>query len=304
MEAGFFVGCFFLAIVVVGIGFLVSAIRIVPQFQRLVVFRFGSCIGQKGPGVVLLYPFGIDRAMSVDLREEVREVPHQTNITKDNASIGIDFLIYWQVVDAVKSVLEVGNWRQAALGIATTTLRAVIGDIVLDDVLAQREHINQVLRTKLDETTERWGVKVTAVEIREIVPPREILDAMTRQMSAERTRRAVVTEAQGAREASITVAEGQKQASILKAEGEKQSAILTAEGQRAAQALVAEGFAVALDRVYNTAKEVDEKTMALQYLDVLRAVGTSPSTKYIFPLETLKFLEPLAQMVGQAVQSK
>jgi regulator of protease activity HflC (stomatin/prohibitin superfamily) len=208
------------------------------------------------------------------------------------------------VVEAVKSVLEVGNWRQAALGIATTTLRAVIGDIVLDDVLAQREHINQVLRTKLDETTERWGVKVTAVEIREIVPPREILDAMTRQMSAERTRRAVVTEAQGAREASITVAEGQKQASILKAEGEKQSAILTAEGQRAAQALVAEGFAVALDRVYNTAKDVDEKTMALQYLDVLKAVGTSPSTKYIFPLETLKFLEPLAQMVGQAVQPK
>jgi regulator of protease activity HflC (stomatin/prohibitin superfamily) len=304
MEAGFFVGCFFLAIVVVGIGFLVSAIRIVPQFQRLVVFRFGSCIGQKGPGIVFLYPFGIDRAMAVDLREEVREVPHQTNITKDNASIGIDFLMYWQVVDPVKSVLEVGNWRQAALGIATTTLRAVIGDIVLDDVLAQREHINQVLRTKLDETTERWGVKVTAVEIREIVPPREILDAMTRQMSAERTRRAVVTEAQGAREASITVAEGQKQASILKAEGEKQSAILTAEGQRAAQALVAEGFAVALDRVYNTAKEVDEKTMALQYLDVLKAVGTSPSTKYIFPLETLKFLEPLAQMLGQAVQPK
>jgi regulator of protease activity HflC (stomatin/prohibitin superfamily) len=304
MDAGLLVGCFLLTVIVIAVGFLISAIRIVPQYQRLVIFRFGSCIGQKGPGIVFLYPFGIDRAITVDLREEVREVPHQTNITKDNASIGIDFLIYWQVVEAVKSVLEVGNWRQAALGIATTTLRAVIGDIVLDDVLAQREHINQVLRTKLDETTERWGVKVTAVEIREIVPPREIQDAMTRQMSAERTRRAVVTEAQGAREASITVAEGQKQASILKAEGEKQSAILTAEGQRAAQALVAEGFAVALDRIYNTAKDVDEKTMALQYLDVLKAVGTSPSTKYIFPLETLKFLEPLAQMVGQAVQPK
>jgi regulator of protease activity HflC (stomatin/prohibitin superfamily) len=304
MEAGFLVGCFFLTVVIIAVGFLVSAIRIVPQFQRLVVFRFGSCIGQKGPGIVFLYPFGIDRSMPVDLREEVREVPHQTNITKDNASIGIDFLMYWQVVDPVKSVLEVGNFRQAALGIATTTLRAVIGDIMLDDVLAQREHINNVLRTKLDEVTERWGVKVTAVEIREILPPKEILDAMTRQMSAERTRRAVVTEAQGAREASITVAEGQKQAAILKAEGEKQSAILTAEGQRAAQALVAEGFAVALDRIYNTAKEVDEKTMALQYLDVLKAVGTSPSTKYIFPLETFKFLEPLAQMVGQAVQPK
>jgi regulator of protease activity HflC (stomatin/prohibitin superfamily) len=304
MEGPLFLGCLVLAVLVVGIGILVSAIRIVPQFQRVVVFRFGNCIGQKGPGIVLLFPFGIDRAITVDLREEVREVPHQTNITKDNASIGIDFLIYWQVVEAVKSVLEVGNWRQAALGIATTTLRAVIGDIVLDDVLAQREHINQVLRTKLDETTERWGVKVTAVEIREIVPPREIQDAMTRQMSAERTRRAVVTEAQGKREASITVAEGEKQSAILSAEGKKQAAILEAEGQRASQVLVAEGFAVALDKIYETAKTVDEKTMALQYLDVLKAVGTSPSTKYIFPLETLKFLEPLAQMAGTAMQTK
>lgn len=304
MDPSLFIGCLTLAMLVVGFGIIVSAIRIVPQFQRVVVFRFGNCIGQKGPGIVLLFPFGIDRAMTVDLREEVREVPHQTNITKDNASIGIDFLIYWQVVDAVKSVLEVGNWRQAALGIATTTLRAVIGDIVLDDVLAQREHINQVLRSKLDETTERWGVKVTAVEIREIVPPREIQDAMTRQMSAERTRRAVVTEAQGKREASITVAEGEKQSAILSAEGKKQAAILEAEGQRASQVLVAEGFSVALDKIYETAKTVDEKTMALQYLDVLKAVGTSPSTKYIFPLETLKFLEPLAQMAGAAMQTK
>ncbi len=304
MEAGVFVGCLLLAAIVVGVGILVSAIRIVPQFQRVVVFRFGNCIGQKGPGIVFLYPFGIDRAISVDLREEVREVPHQTNITKDNASIGIDFLMYWQVVDPVKSVLEVGNFRQAALGIATTTLRAVIGDIMLDDVLAQREHINQILRTKLDEVTERWGVKVTAVEIREIVPPREIQEAMTRQMSAERTRRAVVTEASGKREAAIAVAEGDKQAAILSAEGEKQAAILRAEGQRASQALVAEGFAVALDKIYEAAKTVDEKTMALQYLDVLKAVGTSPSTKYIFPFETLKFLEPLARMAEQAMTTK
>lgn len=302
MDGGFLVACAAIAVLVVAIGLALSSIRIVPQFQRLVVFRFGNCIGQKGPGIVLLYPFGIDRAISVDLREEVREVPHQTNITKDNASIGIDFLIYWQVVDSVKSVLEVSNFRQAALGIATTTLRAVIGDIALDDVLAQREHINQVLRAKLDEVTERWGVKVTAVEIREIVPPREIQDAMTRQMSAERTRRAVVTEALGTREAAVTVAEGQKQAAILSAEGKKQAAILEAEGQRAAQVLVAEGFSVALDKIYNTAKDVDAKTMALQYLEVLKAVGTSPSTKYIFPLETMKFMEPLAQMAGEAVK--
>jgi regulator of protease activity HflC (stomatin/prohibitin superfamily) len=290
------------AIVLVGFVLLTSAIRVVPQFQRLVVFRFGKCIGQKGPGLVILYPFGIDRAVMADLREEVREVPHQTNITKDNAPIGIDFLIYWQVVDAVKSVLEVNNFRQAALGIATTTLRAVVGDIALDDVLAQREHINQVLRTKLDEVTERWGVKVTAVEIREIVPPREVQDAMTRQMSAERTRRAVVTEALGTREAAVTVAEGQKSAAILAAEGNKQAAILEAEGQRAAQALKAEGFAVGLDKIFEVAKTVDPKTMSLQYLETLKAIGASPSTKFIFPMEFTTMLKPLIGMGEEAMK--
>jgi regulator of protease activity HflC (stomatin/prohibitin superfamily) len=291
-----------IAVLVVLLGLFSSMIRIVPQFQRLVVFRLGRLIGQRGPGIVLLYPFGIDRAMSVDLREEVREVPHQTNITKDNAPIGIDFLIYWQVIDPTKSVLEVSNFRQAALGIATTTLRAVIGDIALDDVLAQREHINQVLRSKLDEVTERWGVKVTAVEIREIVPPREVQDAMTRQMSAERSRRAVVTEALGNREAAITVAEGQKQSAILQAEGDKQSAILKAEGQRAAQALVAEGFAVALDKIFDVAKTIDSKTMALQYLETLKSVGASPSTKFIFPMEFTNMLKPLVGMTEESVK--
>ena len=290
------------AIVLVGLVLLTSAVRVVPQFQRLVVFRFGKCIGQKGPGLVILYPFGIDRAVTADLREEVREVPHQTNITKDNAPIGIDFLIFWQVVDAVKSVLEVNNFRQAALGIATTTLRAVVGDIALDDVLAQREHINQVLRTKLDEVTERWGVKVTAVEIREIVPPREVQDAMTRQMSAERTRRAVVTEALGTREAAVTVAEGQKSAAILAAEGNKQAAILEAEGQRAAQALKAEGFAVGLDKIFEIAKTVDPKTMSLQYLEALKAIGASPSTKFIFPMEFTTMLKPLIGMGEEAMK--
>jgi regulator of protease activity HflC (stomatin/prohibitin superfamily) len=290
------------AIVLVGLVLIMSAVRVVPEFQRLVVFRFGKCIGQKGPGLVLLYPFGIDRAIMADLREEVREVPHQTSITKDNAPIGIDFLIYWQVVDAVMSVVAVNNFRQAALGIATTTLRAVVGDIALDDVLAQREHINNVLRAKLDEVTERWGVKVTAVEIREIVPPREVQDAMTRQMSAERTRRAVVTEALGTREAAVTVAEGNKQAAILQAEGNKQAAILESEGQRTAQALKAEGFAVALDKIFASAKLIDSKTMTLQYLDALKAIGASPSTKFIFPMEFTNMLKPLIGMSEESMK--
>ena len=270
--------------------FLASAIRIVPEYQRLVVFRLGRCVGTKGPGIVLLIPL-IDRAVKVDLREQVREIPHQTSITKDNAPISIDFLWYYKVLDPAESVLQVGNFEMAAQGMATTTLRAVIGGIPLDDVLSEREHINTMLRTRLDEVTERWGVKVTNVEIREIIPPRDVQDAMNRQMSAERIRRAVVTESTGTREAAINVAQGEKQSAILRAEGSKQSAILEAEGQQQAQELRAQGFARALEEIFGAAQQVDQKTMTLQYFDTLKAIGTSPSTKYIFPLEFTSMLE-------------
>lgn len=270
--------------------FLASAIRVVPEYQRLVVFRLGRCVGTKGPGIVLLIPV-IDRAVKVDLREQVREIPHQTSITKDNAPISIDFLWYYKVLDPAESVLQVGNFEMAAQGMATTTLRAVIGGIPLDDVLSEREHINTMLRTRLDEVTERWGVKVTNVEIREIIPPRDVQDAMNRQMSAERIRRAVVTESTGTREAAINVAQGEKQSAILRAEGSKQSAILEAEGQQQAQQLRAQGFARALEEIFGAAQQVDQKTMTLQYFDTLKAIGTSPSTKYIFPLEFTSMLE-------------
>ncbi len=282
--------CLVGAILVIGLVFLANAIRIVPEYQRLVVFRLGRSVGPKGPGIVLLIPV-IDRAIKVDLREQVREVPHQTSITKDNAPISIDFLWYYKVLDPAESVLQVGNFESAAAGIAATTLRAVIGGIPLDDVLSEREHINNMLRTRLDEVTERWGVKVTNVEIREIIPPRDVQDAMNRQMSAERIRRAVVTESTGTREAAINVAEGEKQSNILRAEGQKQSAILAAEGEKQAQQLRAEGFAQALDAIFNAAKAIDQKTMTLQYFETLKSIGTSPSTKYIFPMEFTSMLD-------------
>jgi regulator of protease activity HflC (stomatin/prohibitin superfamily) len=276
-----------------------SMIRIVPEYQRLVVFRLGKVIGAKGPGLVLLIPV-VDRAITVDLREQFREIPQQTSITKDNAPIGIDFLIYWRVVDPIQSVVQVRDFVSAAVGIATTTLRAVIGDILLDDVLAKREYINQALRVKLDEVTERWGVKVTAVEIREIQPPRDVLEAMTRQMSAERNRRALVTEADGKREAAVKVAEGEKQAAILKAEGEKEAAILRAQGEREAQILRAEGFALALERIFSVARTLDANTMTLQYLEALKALGASPATKFVFPMEFTRLVAPLSSLVGDA----
>lgn len=278
---------FVAAVLIIG---LMSAIRVVNEYQRLVVFRLGRCIGSRGPGLVLLIPV-IDKAVRVDLREQVREIPHQTSITKDNAPISIDFIWYYKVLDPVQSVLQVGNFEMAAQGMATTTLRAVIGGIMLDDVLSQREHINNTLRIKLDEVTERWGVKVTNVEIREIIPPREVQEAMNRQMSAERVRRAVVTESNGTREAAINVAEGEKQAAILRAEGAKQAAILEAEGQREAQILRAEGFSIALEKIFAVAKTVDQKTMTLQYFDTLKSLGQGASTKFIFPMEFTSMLE-------------
>ena len=276
-------------LIIVVIALFSMAIKIVREYQRLVVFRLGRCIGSKGPGFILLIPF-VDRPIWVDLREQYLEVPHQTCITRDNAPISIDFLIYWKVVNAVDSVVQVSNFAGASQGIATTTLRAVIGDIILDDVLAKREHINEVLREKLDEVTERWGVKVTAVEIREILPPREVQDAMTRQMAAERNRRAMVLEADGKREAAIKVAEGEKQSAILKAEGDRQAAILRAEG-----------FSLALDKIFAVAKTVDAKTMSLQYLEALKALGTSPATKFVLPMEFTNLLRPfLAHIEGAA----
>jgi regulator of protease activity HflC (stomatin/prohibitin superfamily) len=188
-------------------------------------------------------------------------------------------------LNPMESVLQVGNFEAAAQGMATTTLRAVIGGIMLDEVLSEREHINNMLRTRLDEVTERWGVKVTNVEIREIIPPREVQDAMNRQMSAERIRRAVVTESTGTREAAINVADGEKQSAILRAEGEKQGNILRAEGEKQAQVLRAEGFSVALDKIFTIAKTVDQKTMTLQYFEALKSIGSGASTKFIFPLE-------------------
>ncbi len=283
-DGNILIYCLVGVVIILLVIFFAAAIKIVPEYRRVVVFRLGRCIGAKGPGLVLLIPF-VDRPVMVDLREQVREIPAQQSITQDNAPLSIDFLWYYKVFDPVQSVLQVQNFELAAQGIATTTLRSVIGGILLDGVLSEREKINTALRARLDEVTERWGVKVTNVEIREIIPPRDVQDSMNRQLTAERTRRAVVTESTGNREAAINVAQGEKQANILRAEGEKQSAILKAEGERQAQVLKAEGYQQALEAIFAAAQNIDQKTMTLQYFETLKSMASGPSTKYIFPME-------------------
>jgi len=281
------------AAILVGIILIILylSVRVVQQYEKMVVFRLGKTNENlvRGPGLRFLIPV-IDRPVKVDIREQFIEVPSQTTITKDNAPINVDFLIYWRISDPLKSVVNVANFPGALQGVATTTLRAVIGDILLDEVLSRREQINEVLRVKLDEVTERWGGKVTTVEIREITPPRDVQDAMNRQLSAERTRRAVITESEGTRQSAINVAEGQKQSEILKAEGDRQAAILRAEG-----------FSEALTRIFQAASGVDQKTMALQYLEALKALGASPSTKFVIPAEVTRWIEPLSEYVQSGI---
>ena len=276
------VGPIVIAVVVaIGLWLLFSIVHIVREYERLVVFFFGRLQGARGPGIVLLIPF-VQQAVKVDLRERFLEVPQQTCITKDNAPISIDFLVYSKVFDPVETVTAVVDFTGASQALAATTLRAVIGDIPLDDVLAKREEINNVLRSKLDEVTERWGVKITSVEIREIVPPRDIQEAMNRQMSAERNRRANITESEGTRQATINVAEGDKQSNILRAEG----------------------YANALQTIFGAASGIDEKTMALQYLDALKALAAGESTKWIVPMELSELTRPISHVMRETLSGQ
>lgn len=287
-------------VAVVALGLVAgNSIKIAREYQRIVLFRLGRLAGTRGPGLVLVNPI-TDRTNLVDLREQYLEIPSQTAITQDNAPISIDFIIFYKVLDPEASVLAVRNFSGAALNIAATTLRSVVGDMPLDDVLSKREEMNAALRVRLDEVTERWGVKVTNVEVREVNPPPAVQEAMTRQMSAERTRRAAVTEAEGRKAAAILSAEGERQAAILAAEGAQQAAVLGAEGERQAALLRAQGFSSGLDAILGVARGLDTNTMLLQYLETLKQVGSSPSTKFIVPMELSSLLNGLKGIVAPA----
>lgn len=264
-------------------------IKVVPEYRRLIVFRLGRLLEVKGPGLVFLIPL-IDRGIDVDLREFVIDIPPQTCITKDNAPVDIDLLVYMKIFDPIKAVTAVQNYVTAATGIAITTLRAVIGDMVLDDVLARREYINSILRSRLDEVTDRWGIKVTSVEIKEIKPPRDVQEAMIKQMAAERTRRAMIAEAEGKKTAAVLEAEGQREAMIKKGEGERQYHMLVAEGK-----------AKALELINEAALKLGANALLLQYLDALRTVAESPSTKIVIPME---LLTAFTRMVSKTVSEE
>ncbi|MCH9037054.1 MAG: SPFH/Band 7/PHB domain protein [Chloroflexi bacterium] len=278
---------------------------IVRQYERLVPFRLGKFIGLGGPGLRLLIPF-VDSFQKVDTREQVERVPTQSYITKDNVVVDMDFVLYYRVIEemAERSVLKVENPDRAVQQLAVAELRSIVGNITLAEALSERERLQSQLQLSLDENTERWGIKVQGVAINEIDPPLGVKAAMEREKSAAAIKTAEITESEGQRQAQINRAEGEKQAAILNAEGERQAEILKAEGARQAAILNAEGFSNALDKIYSVAKNVDAKTMSLQYFETLKQLGSSPSTKFIFPMEFTNVLKPFLNLTSNSDDSE
>lgn len=280
-------------------------IVVVKQFEKMVVLKWGALDRVSGPGFRFVVPV-METGRIVDLRERVRRVPTQKYITQDNVVVDLDFVIYMRILaeEAERSVLNVENVEQAVINLAVANLRSVIGNTDLATALGERERIRDTLQIALDEETGRWGVKVTQVAINEIDPPPGVKQAMEREKSAAAIKTAEITESEGQRQAQINRAEGEKQAAILSAEGQRQSEILQAEGDQQAQVLRAEGFSTALDRIYQVANIVDNKTMSLQYFETLKAMGESPSTKFIFPMEFTSMLQPFLGLGGGNQQQK
>ena len=278
---------------------MAAGIVIVQQHERMVVQRFGRFDRVVGPGFRFLLPI-VFNGTKVGIWERTQRVPTQKYITTDNVVVDMDFVIYYQVLpdeeNPRKAVLDVQDFEVAVLNLAVAELRSIIGNISLADALAERERIQGRLQLALDESTGRWGVKVRNVAINEIDPPPGVKQAMEREKSAAAIKTAEITESEGQRQAQVNRAEGEKQSAILQAEGNRQAAILEAEGDQQATVLRAQGFSTALERVYNVANTVDAKTMSLQYFDTLKSLGSSPSTKFIFPMEFTSMLSPFLGM--------
>lgn len=278
-----------------------TGIVIVQQQERMVIQRFGRFDKVVGPGFRFLVPI-IFNGTKVGIWERTQRVPTQKYITTDNVVVDLDFVIYYQVLpdddNPRKAVLDVQSLEAAVVNLAVAELRSIIGNISLADALAERERIQGRLQMALDENTGRWGVKVRNVAINEIDPPPGVKQAMEREKSAAAIKTAEITESEGQRQAQINRAEGEKESAILQAEGNRQAAILEAEGDQQATVLRAQGFSSALEQIYNVANNVDAKTMSLQYFDTLKSLGSSPSTKFIFPMEFTSMLSPFLGMGG------
>ncbi len=295
-DAGFWFAIFVLIVIVV-IFFFASGIRIIRPYQKGLKEVLGSFRGMMNPGFNWVVPM-ITRVMYMDLRLQTLDVARQEVITKDNSPTNVDAIVYIKVMDPIKAFYEVQNYRQATVFLAQTTLRSIIGEMELDEILYNRETINLKLRDILDTATDAWGVKVETVEIREVDPVGPVKAAMEEQTSSERERRAAILRADGKKRSEILVAEGDKRARILQAEGIRQSKILEAEGQRLATILEAQGEAQKLRVLSLGAAPLDQKALTVLSLDAVKAVGDGRATKIIFPFEFTRLIEGASDYIG------
>jgi len=272
------------------------AVKVVPQKQVKIIERLGKFHNQAEPGLNLILPFVDSVRATHDLRERITRIEPQPVITRDNVTIHVDSVVYWQITDPVKAVYEMNDLVGGIVQLTITGMRAVMGDMDLDHTLSQRDQINSKLRIILDEATDKWGVKVTRVDVKNINPPEDVRITMEKQMTAERNRRALVLQAEGDRQAAITRAEGEKQAAVTRAEGEKQSAILAAEGAAQARLRSAEAESEAISRVAQAIPGGDPAhyMIATRYIDSMRDMTRTNNSKVIFmPMETSAMLSSI-----------
>jgi regulator of protease activity HflC (stomatin/prohibitin superfamily) len=281
----------------------VSGIRIIQPYEQGLLIVLGRFRRRLNPGFNMVVPL-VSQVVRLDLRTQVLDVPRQEVITRDNSPTQVDAVIYLRIIDPDKAYFQVANFRLATVALAQTTLRSVIGDMELDEVLYNRAGINGRLRDILDEATDNWGVRIEAVEIREVDPVGPVKAAMEEQTSAERQRRAAILRADGEKRSKILVAEGDKRSRILQAEGVRQAQVVEAEGQRLAKILTAQGEAQSLRILSLGAATLDQKAIAIRSLDALEALGRGPATKIILPFEITRVVQGAAKYFGAAVEGK
>lgn len=278
---------------------VLSGVKIVQPYEQAIYMRLGRYVRVLNQGLNLVCPL-VNQVVKLDLRTEVLDVPKQEVITKDNSPVAVDAIIYIKVTDPKNAFFEVTDYRLATVNLAQTTLRSIIGEMELDQILSSRERINVSLRDILDENTDKWGVKIEAVEIKEVDPARKVKDSMEEQTSAERKRRAAILEADGQKRAAILEAEGKKKSMILEAEGTRQSMILEAEGKRLATILEGQGEAQRLRILSVGAAAMDSKALSVLSMQTLEKVGEGESSKIFFPIELTKLVQGVSDYIGTA----
>ena len=279
--------------------FVTSGVKIVQPYEQAIYMRLGKFVRVLDQGLNIVTPL-VNQVVKIDLRTEVMDVPKQEVITKDNSPVNVDAIIYIKVTDPKNAFFEVTNYRLATVNLAQTTLRSVIGQMELDEILSSRENINIQLRDTLDENTDKWGVRVENVEIKEVDPAPKVKESMEEQTSAERKRRAAILEADGLKRSAIMEAEGKKKSKILEAEGNRLSMILEAEGKRLATILEAQGEAQRLRIMSVGAAAMDSKALAVMSMDTLKAVSDGQASKIYIPLEVTKVMDGISDYMGAA----